>query len=368
MKDLKFFVDCSVFDRSPQGTTTYIEGFYKEMIKHSQHHFYFASHTDNFKNSFGDHKNVTFLKYSSANKYIRLLIDIPKFIKNLNIDYAHFQYIIPPIKYCKYIVTIHDVLFLDYPKQFPLRYKLSKKYLFKWSIKYADIVLTVSEYSKNRILNHFNRHDVMVTPNAVNPSFFGEYDKKQLVEEVKSKYGIEDYFLFVSRWEPRKNHNLLLKVFIEKEYYKNYHLVFIGEKAIPNKDYSSYFESLSKEMQQKIVDLNKLDFDSLVAIVRGARLSIYPSIAEGFGIPPLESAAAGIPSLCSNTTAMSDFDFLTEGLFNPFDENDLIRAMQWGLNQNGQRISTSEIIKKKYTWKISADALLKAINENQLPE
>lgn len=365
MKDLKIFVDCSVFDRSPQGTTTYIEGVYKEMIKHSQHHFYFASHTDNFKNSFGDHKNVTFLQYNSANKYIRLLIDIPRFIKKLKIDYAHFQYIIPPFKYCKYMVTIHDVLFLDFPEQFPLGYKLSKKYLFKWSLKYADLVLTVSDYSKNRIVQHFNRTDVVISPNAIDPIFFEDYNKKEIIQKVKSQYGIEDYFIFISRWEPRKNHDLLLKVFVEKEYYKNYQLVFIGEQAFPNKEYVRYYESLSKEIQQKVIDLNKLEFKELVAVVRGARLSIYPSIAEGFGIPPIEAAAAGVPSLCSNTTAMSNFDFLAEGLFNPLDEKDLNRAIQWGLHQNGQRISTSEIIKKKYNWKISADALLKAIKENQ---
>ncbi|WP_367756323.1 glycosyltransferase family 4 protein [Flavobacterium sp. WC2430] len=365
MKELKFFIDCSVFDRSPQGTTTYIAGLYTELIKNKEHHFYFASHTNNFKDTFGEHDNVTYLKYTSNNKYVRLLIDIPRFIKKLNIDYAHFQYIIPPITYCKYIVTIHDVLFLDFPKYFPLGYKLSKKYLFEWSIKRADIVLTVSEYSKNSIVNHFNRADVTITPNAVDPVFFEDYDKKTVAEKVKKNYGIEDYFLFISRWEPRKNHDFLLKVFVEKEYYKNHHLVFIGEKAIPNRAYLDYFETLNSEMKEKIIDLNKLEFNELVAVARGARLSIYPSIAEGFGIPPLEASAAGIPSICSNATAMSDFYFLEEGLFNSNDENDLNRAIVWGLKQEGQNSVISSIIKEKYNWEIAAEVFLKAINENQ---
>lgn len=365
MKELKFFVDCSVFDRSPQGTTTYIKGLYQELIKNNQNHFYFASYTNNFKDTFGEHDNVTYLKYISNNKYVRLLIDIPKFIRKLNIDYAHFQYIVPPIKYCKYIVTIHDVLFLDFPKYFPWSYKLSKKYLFKFSIKKADVVLTVSEYSKNKILSQFNRAEVAITPNAINSTFFEDYDKREVVEKVKSKYGIEDYFLFVSRWEPRKNHDLILKIFVEKGYYKNHHLVFIGEKAIANKAYSTYYETLSSDIKQKVMVFNKLDFNALVAIVRGARLSIYPSIAEGFGIPPLEAAAAGVPSLCSNTTAMSDFDFLNKGLFNPYDENDLNRAIVWGLKQERQNTIISSIIKEKYNWEIAAEVFLKAIHENQ---
>lgn len=365
MKELKIFIDCSVFDRSPQGTTTYIKGLYLELIKNKQHHFYCASYSDVFKNTFGEHENVTHLKYALNNKYLRLLIDIPRFIKKLNIDYAHFQYIIPPFKYCKYIVTIHDVLFLDFPKYFPLGYKISKKYLFKWSIKRADIVLTVSKYSQNSILKHCNRTNVTITANAVDPVFFEVYDKKTVVDKVKKNYGIEDYFLFISRWEPRKNHDFLLKVFVEKEYYKNHYLVFIGEKAILNKAYLTSYETLSNEIKKKIIDLNKLEFNELIDIVRGARIAIYPSIAEGFGIPPLESAAAGIPTLCSNTTAMSDFDFLKEGLFNPNDPNDLNRAIIWGLHQNSKSTTASEIIKGKYNWKISADEFLKAINQNQ---
>lgn len=365
MKELKFFVDCNVFDRSPQGTTTYIKGLYLELIKNKNHHFYFASYTNNFKDTFGEHYNVTHLQYSSNNKYLRLIIDIPRFIKTLNIDYAHFQYIIPPIKYCKYIVTIHDVLFLDFPIYFPLGYKVSKKYLFQYSIKRSDIVLTVSDYSKNSILKHFGRADVAITPNAVDIVFFEEYDKKIVSEKVKSTYGIKDYFLFVSRWEPRKNHDLLLNVFVEKEYFKNHHLVFIGEKAIPNDAYIAYYQKLSREIKEKIIDLSHLEFNELIEIIRGARLAIYPSIAEGFGIPPLEAAAALIPSLCSNTTAMSDFYFLNEGLFNPHDKEDVNRAIHWGLNQKSKNTTTQEIIRGKYNWKISAEEFQKAINKNQ---
>ena len=95
-----------------------------------------------------------------------------------NIDYAHFQYVIPPIKKCKYIVTIHDVLFLDFPQYFPFLYRLKNNLLFKYSAKKSDIVLTVSQYSKERIEMHFNINDVKIIPNAVDLTYFETIQEK----------------------------------------------------------------------------------------------------------------------------------------------------------------------------------------------
>ncbi|MBG6111767.1 glycosyltransferase involved in cell wall biosynthesis [Flavobacterium sp. CG_9.10] len=364
MKNLKIFVDCHVFDGSPQGTASYIKGLYQELIKDQNKTFYFASYTGNLESIFGNNNNVHYLQYSSKSKYLRLLVDIPGLIKKNNIDYAHFQYIVPPVKKCKYIVTIHDVLFLDFPRYFPFAYKISKKILFKWSAKKADIVLTVSEYSKSRIQDHFKIENIEVTPNAIEAVFFEEFDKKAVTEANKVNYGLTNYFLYVSRWEKRKNHLLLLKVFVENKFYDQFHLVFVGDNSITNTTYKSYFKTLPNKIKDKIVILNKVNFDELLNLIRGASLSIYPSIAEGFGIPPLETAAAHIPTICSNTTAMSDFDFFQNSLFDPFDEKDLKYKIIAGLNpQNLSAISKA--IKDKYNWRIAASVLVKAINDNQ---
>ncbi len=365
MKKLNFFVDCHVFDGGLQGTTTYLKGLYEELIKNQSCVFYLAScDSAHLKTVFGQFENVVYLEYQSRNKFVRLIYDIPRLIRKYKIDYAHFQYIVPPIKLCKYIVTIHDVLFLDFPQYFPAGYKIKNKFLFRASAKYADVVLTVSPYSRKQIAKHFKIADITVTPNAVDPIFLETYDSESARNAVETKYDISQYWLFVSRWEPRKNHHTLLRVFVENKYYENYQLVFVGEKALPNKAYEDYYAGLNDSVKSRIKTLNKIDHASLVQLVRGARLSVYPSIAEGFGIPPLESAAAAIPTICSNTTAMSDFTFLVNCLFTPLDLSDMKAKIDHALKDNDM-VKQQAYIKAHYNWKVAANAFEQAISRNQ---
>lgn len=364
MKTVNILVDCHVFDQSLQGTTTYLKGIYLELIQDKTKTFYFVSHKYNLEEIFGTQENIKYINYKSKNKFYRLLIELPLIIKKHKIDYAHFQYIVPPIKNCKYIVTLHDVLFLDYPSYFPFLYKVSKKFLYKCSAKYSDVVLTVSQFSKQRIEHHFKIKNIYITPNAVEESFFEPYKKDEVQQYVLEKFGIKNYFLFVSRWEPRKNHHSLLKVFVENQYYKNYSLVFLGAEAIQNKEYNSYYLNLSNDIKTKIFKLNKIDFKDLVQINRAAEVSIYPSIAEGFGIPPLESIACETPTVCSNTTAMADFDFMSDCLFNPHDTIDFNNKIQKALSDTNLK-EKKETVFKKYKWSLAAKQVQIAISENE---
>lgn len=364
MSQTKIFVDCHVFDKSFQGTTTYLKGLYKELIQEQNFHFYFAAHDiEKLCKVFGNASNITYLKFSSTNKFSRLLFDIPKLIKKHKIDYAHFQYVVPPIKYCKYIDTVHDVLFLDHTEYFPLSYRLKNNFLFKLSAKRSDIVLTVSEYSKKKIEQHFNIKDITITPNGVDDAYFEEFDKDKVLVEVKKNYGFDKYWIYVSRWEPRKNHHTLLKVFVENKFYQTYHLVLIGQKAIPNPEFSTFYNTLPQEIKDKVIILNNVNFEEMLQLVRGAKLSVYPSIAEGFGIPPLESTAIGIPSISSNLTAMSDFKFLGDLLFNPLDKSDFLQKIKNGLAK--ENVEKQQIyVKENYNWKIAKNQFLKSLDIN----
>lgn len=360
---IKIFVDCHIFDKSFEGTRTYITGLYKELIKDNSKEFFFAAkNTTILKETFGNNENVKYLKLRSDNKFYRLLIDIPKLIKENNIDYAHFQYIVPPIRYCKYINTIHDLIFLEYPQYFPWLYRVKNKFLFNNSAKRSDIILTVSEYSKMQIQERFNIDAIAITPNAVDVVFFENYNKEVIKIKVKKRYNIDNYFIYVSRWELRKNHHFLLEVFIDNNYYKDFFLVLAGKRDLSNNKFNMLYNSLSNSIREKIIILNEVNFDELQLLIRGATLSIYPSIAEGFGIPPLEAAAAGIPSIYANTTAMKDFHFLKNCQFDPFNKADLHQKIELKLTE--EEINYSELIKEKYNWKKSAFCFLQELNKH----
>lgn len=356
--NVKIFVDCHVFDGKRQGTTTYLKGLYSEILSNKTITFYLASFDpENLKTEFCESDNIVYLKYASKNKFRRLLIDIPKLIKKHRIDYAHFQYVVPPIKSCKYLVTIHDVLFLDHPEFFPLSYRIKNYFLFYLSAKKADFVLTVSEYSKNNIQKHFGLKKIQITPNAVDDEYFKTYNKNDVKQYVKSKFNIKDYFLFVSRREPRKNHLNLLKAFVDNKHFIKHELVFVGVNDLHDKSFDSYYNALPTNIKEQVYFLENIDFKDIIAITKGAKIAIYPSFAEGFGIPPLEAIAANIPTICSNTTAMSDFDFMPDFLFNPNSVEEINNKINYALSFESVE-NIKPLIKKKYDWKISADVLM----------
>lgn len=362
---LNIFVDCHVFDGAFQGSTSYLRGLYLELIQQENITFFLASNNpEDLQRIFGSPANVVYLKYRFKNKYLRLLIDIPSLVKKHHIDFAHFQYIVAPLKRCKYIVTTHDVMFLDFPEYFPKDFKMKNEFLFRWSAKQSEIVLTVSAYSKERIQAQFGLQNVVITHNAVDDVFLIPRQKVDAQAYIYKKFGVKDFFLFVSRFEPRKNHVTLLKVFAENQHYKTRNLVFIGNEALECKEFDRYYRQLSAEVQSTIKILRRIDFNDLIFFTKAADLSVYPSLAEGFGIPPLESLACETPTICSNTTAMSDFDFLNGFLFDPTNESEMNDKIHLALAHEDWSEAKEKML-AKYNWKKSAAAFLGALY-NQL--
>lgn len=360
------FVDCHVFDSGFQGTRTYIKGVYTALIQYDDLHFFLGSNNPkSLQTIFGDHPNVTYVKYQYHNKFWRLLVDIPKIIKKNKIDFAHFQYTVSPIKKCKYIVTTHDVLFIDYPAYFSVFSRFINTILYQQSAKWADIRLTVSKYSKQKLEQHFGLSDYVLTPNAVDGAFFETYIKEQVKTQVENEFGLRDYIIYISRWEPRKNHQMVLKAFVEMELYKKHHLVFLGNESIINQEYQELYEGLTTEIKEKISTIKNANFQTMLLLLRGANASVYPSFAEGFGIPPLEAVAARIPTICSNKTAMSDFSFFNDFYFDPNNQSEFNQKLLYILENDTANDfeKMAQSIQEMYTWKQAAQLLYQCIKQ-----
>jgi glycosyltransferase involved in cell wall biosynthesis len=354
---MNLFIDAHLFDSPPEGSRTYIKGLYSELIeKNPSIYFYFAAfNTQELRDQFGVRENVKYLKYFSRNKFLRLVLNIPFLIVKNNIDLAHYQYITPLIKCSREIVTIHDLLFLDFPELFPSSYRIRNRFLFKRSAFRADFLLTVSEYSKKSISRHFNiREDkVHVIPNGISDEFF-ERDKP--LPDIKIKYSLEKYILYVSRIEPRKNHFTLLKAFTELNLWqKGFKLVFVGRESIKSPELDKYLNNLPSNIRESVIKIESSQGNELMSFYRNCSLFVYPSFGEGFGIPPLEAAASEVPVLCSDSTAMNDFNFLVNSLFNPASLEDLKEKMMKILNgEENDLKGRMEFIKTNYNWSKSA--------------
>lgn len=359
---MRVLVDCHVFDGKFQGTRTYLEGLYKCMIKHKDITFYFAAHNiENLMNVFGKSDNIKYVELRHTGSIGRLLFDFPRIIKGNNIDYAHFQYITPFRKTCKEIDTIHDLLFMDYPQYFSLGYRIKNKFFFKQSAKKADIVLTVSDYSRNRISHWFKipKENIHITENAVLP-----ISDKVAIPDVKEKYGLNKYILTVSRIEPRKNHLMLLEAFVELELHKKgYDLLIIGTPDLKYAAFQTYYNGLSEDIKMHI-KIMSVPFPDLVGMYQKASLFVFPSLAEGFGIPPLEAIEYGCPVLCSDATAMKEFGLPKEVMFSPKDKEELKSKM---ITQLLSPISVDKNnIEEKFNWQHSSDVLYNLLTNKDL--
>lgn len=355
---MRLLVDCHCFDEGEnQGINTYIRELYKSLVPIAPDiRFVFAARdTDRLKDIFGTHRNVEYLGLGNHSKYYRLAIEYPQLIRTNKIDAIHCQYTLPAIKNCKTIVTIHDILFEDYPSFFPLGYRISKHLLFKTSALRADLLLTVSDYSKKRISAKYNikESDITVTHNGVSPDFF-RLNREECAEYVRNEYGISSYILYVSRFEPRKKQVSLLNAYknlrLDK---KGYELVFIGIKTISDPLFDGALQGCDDEMRRHIHIFENVPYQSLLKWYGGASLFVYPSEAEGFGIPPLEAAAAGVPVVCNNKTAMADFTFFGENLIPTDDVSMLESRMKTLLSEGRKSVSLADIgneIASRYSW------------------
>lgn len=357
---IHILVDAHSFDGDGQGIVSYIQGIYSEILKDKTFDITFASsNIEKLKRNFGDHIKV--LKIPCSFFLYRLFVFFPKILKSGTFDYVHFQYMLPFFlsKKTKVITTIHDIIPVDFPEYYSLFYRLKVRLFFYRAAKKSDVLLTVSGYSKNRIASKFKipSDKIYITPNAVKNVF---NEEKNAIQETTEDNN--NYFLYVSRIEERKNHITLLKAFVDGHFYKYYSLIFVGSQSSRSLELYEYFDSLSFEIKEKVRFFSGLSDSELNDIYKNATLFIYPSIAEGFGIPPLEAATHLKKVVCSNSTAMSDFNFFKKYSFNPFDENELIERIKIILKDGfypAEQIKDQ--ILEKYSWKKSADVLKKIL-------
>lgn len=356
---MKILVDAHCFDNDGQGIVSYIQGLYEELLKNPSIEVTFAcSNPEKIRTFFS--RPVNTLKIPHDASFYRLAIFFPRILKSGEYDYVHFQYILPFFlnKKSKYITTIHDIIPIDFPEFYSITYRLKVKIFFRRAAKKSHYIFTVSEYSRKRIHERFHvpLDKIGVTCNAV----------KKIYSNNISNQKKEKKILYVSRIEKRKNHLLLLRVFIEKKWFKTHTLIFVGTIVSKNKDFFHYFNKLSTEQKSKIIFLDGISDDELKKQYINAELFIYPSFAEGFGIPPLEAAIMNLKVICSNTTAMVDFDFFEKYSFHPNDLEQLHEQIRRILLDDEYPFETikNEIF-EKYNWEQSAQQFLKHLNSSE---
>jgi glycosyltransferase involved in cell wall biosynthesis len=293
------------------------------------------------------------------------LFILPGHAKRLQLDAVLFQTFFMKKGTFKSIVFIHDILFKNYPQFFTWKERLYFKPL-KWITSSADRVITTTEFVKKELIRfqYTKPHQpIDIAPSGVTNIFKPYYQHDPtFLHYVKEKYKLpEFYLLFAGRLNARKNIRGLIKSlrFLDD---KNISLVIVGEE---NWKAPEINELLSEqEIRKRIIFTGFIPDNELAAIYAMAKAFCFPSFAEGFGLPPLEAMASGIPVVVSDTTSMPEVCnhaalFIDPG--NPKNIADQVNSLLKNETLYEQKKREGLEWSRQYTWKRTAEGIMQSV-------
>lgn len=237
------------------------------------------------------------------------------------------------------IVTIHDLLFLRYPDNFPWIDRQSYFYKYQYAVKNADLIIAICQQTKNDIISTFNisENKIKVHYQSCDPQFFVKYSSDDK-EKIQQKYNLtKPFILSVGAFEANKNKKNTILSFLKIAHQIPHDLVLIGNTN-NKKNLSELHEIIAQNPRIKI--LLSVDFFDLPKIYQSSDATCFPSFFEGFGIPNLESLAAGVPVITSFGSSMAEsagpssyfvdpysIDSISEGMLKVLSDNNLRNKM-----------------------------------------
>lgn len=350
------------------GIGTYTENLVKELLildTENKYTIFWAG--ENYREYKGNNSNVVVTSKKHGLFYENYYY--PSFIKEHNIDLHHIpqngigltdDYSIPSI------VTIHDLIPYLMPETVGRGYLERFLKNMPYIISKTKGILTVSEYSKKDILRFFPSfaaENIFVTPLAANKTF-KPLDKDFCTEYLSEKYRIDfPFILYIGGFSKRKNVKELIVAFnkISNSLPKDYKLVLCGSV----KDEGEKLKEFCKEnfIDDKVIFTGFVPDKDLPIFYNGCDLFVYPSLYEGFGLPPLEAMSCRTAVITSNLTSIPEVTKDSAILINPFNKDELQDAMYSILSSDN---NLKELAEKGYknslnfTWRKTAELTLNA--------
>ncbi len=280
-----------------------------------------------------------------------------------------FNYIVPPGVHGKTVVTIHDMVYRTYPETVRGRTKHMLDLGLVRSMERADRIVTDSEFSRKEIIRYYPRFQgkIRVVPCGVDTERFHPEEDPGKLAKVKKTYGIgETYFLYLGTLEPRKNLERLIHAYgkFAKSCADPPQLVLAGGKGWLYDGIFATVQGLGLEKQ--VIFTQYVASEDMCALMSGALAFTFPSLYEGFGMPPLEAMACGTPVLVSDAASLpevtgdsavivkaEDTDSIAAGLHRLYADADLRRCLK------SEGIARA----KQFSWERSARLLLEVYAE-----
>lgn len=239
----------------------------------------------------------------------------------------------------KKIVTIHDLIFLRYPELYSSIDSRIYNKKFRHACDVADVIIAISEETKRDIQSFYfvPEEKIKVIYQSCDEQYY-QTPSEQTIQEVKSNYKLpQDFLLYVGTIEERKN---LLTIIKALHQVPDIPLVVVGKKK-------KYFHTVLEYIKQhnlsnRVIFLKNVSNDSLAVLYRLAKIFIYPSVLEGFGIPILEALISQVPVITTKDGCFPEAGGTNSLYINPTDADELAEKIRFLLHSDDIRKDMAE--------------------------
>lgn len=279
-------------------------------------------------------------------------------------DWYLSNFFLPPFLPCKGAIAVHDVSFRAHPEYYPRLTAWYMHWFTWWSVHRAELVITISEFSRQELLRFYpiSEHKIVVAPIGVAPEYRPDSGtSSQEDEAVAARYGIRrPYILALGNIHPRKNLQRLLDAYLEvrKQRPDAPAMVWVGKQHWGSDDL------LRRAHASGVMITGYVPQEDLPALYRGAQMLVYPSLYEGFGLPPVEALACGTPVIASNTTSLPEAVGDAAILVNPLSVDEMATAILRLMSDEDLRRHLRPLglaQARRFTWKSAAERLVSAL-------
>lgn len=290
---------------------------------------------------------------------------VPMAVARAKADLLHEpHYVLPPLTRCRTVVTIHDCIHLRFPEYLPSRAAFAYAHtMIRLAARKADRVLTVSDASKRDILHYTGvaPEKVVVVHNGLDARFAAAPDAEAM-DRVQQRFQLDHPFvLYVGNIKPHKNLERLIAAFASMRHDgpEGLKLVVIGDET-------SKHPGLRQAVHRHRLDKHVRFFGfqpaaTLVTFYRLARAFVFPSLYEGFGLPPLEAMANETPVVTSNLSSLPEVAGDAALLVDPYDVDSIADGIRRAVTDEPLRqqlIAKGRARAREFSWpRAAADTL-----------
>jgi glycosyltransferase involved in cell wall biosynthesis len=355
---MKIGIDISQVVYEGFGIATYTRKLVETLLQidnENKYTLFFSSLRRNLKSEFKGAKVIKFkIPPTILDILWNTLHQIPVEIFIGDTDIFHSSNWIQPPSRAKKVTTIHDMLIYKFPETIHPKIMSTQKRHLEWVKKECDLIISDSESTKEDIINFLGipKEKIRVVYLAPGEEF-KITQAEERIGEVKKKYGISDeYLLTVGSREPRKNLSRIIQAFNEIKKKENISLIIAGNFRWGEKTMDSFGI-------KTIGFVNQADLPALYA---GAKLFVYPSLYEGFGLPILEAQSTGCPVLTSDKGSLKEIVGDTATIVNPEDSLSIQKGIEEILSLDKKNLEKMKFKGKRnaqlFTWEKTAQKTL----------